>query len=121
MRALPRVNRREGGVIPEVDLPAATKLYTRDVDFEWDETKDLINQQKHDIPFAEALTAFGDPLARTVSDPRHSYGEYRYLTTGYTSSGRLVIVAHTDRSGRIRLITARDAKPKERRFYERQP
>jgi uncharacterized DUF497 family protein len=90
------------------------------VEFEWDAEKDRINQQKHGVSFAEAMTVFGDPLARTVSDPRHSVGEYRYLTTGYTSSGRLVIVAHTDRDERIRLITARDAKPKDRRFYEQQ-
>lgn len=94
--------------------------YTPRVEFEWDPEKDRINQQKHGISFAEAMTVFGDPLARTVFDPRHSIDEYRYLTTGYTSSQRLVIVAHTDRGERTRLITARDAKPKERRFYEQQ-
>jgi uncharacterized DUF497 family protein len=88
--------------------------------FEWDPEKDRINRQKHGISFSEASTVFGDPLARTVEDPRYSVGEYRYLTTGYTSTRRLVIVAHTERGERIRLISARDAKPKERRFYERQ-
>ena len=88
--------------------------------FEWDPEKDHINREKHDISFSEASTVFGDPLARTVLDPRYSVGEYRYLTTGYTSTNRLVIVAHTERGERIRLITARDAKPKERRFYEQQ-
>jgi uncharacterized protein len=94
--------------------------YTPRVEFEWDPEKDHINQEKHGISFAEALTVFGDPLACTVPDPRHSIDEYRYLTTGYTSSQRLVIVAHTDRGERTRLITARDVKPKERRFYEQQ-
>ena len=88
--------------------------------FEWDPEKDRINRRKHGISFSEASTVFGDPLARTVDDPRHSIGEYRYLTTGYTSTRRLVIVAHTERGEHIRLITARDAKPKERRFYEQQ-
>jgi len=88
------------------------------VEFEWDPEKDQINQAKHGISFAEALTVFGDPLARTVVDPRYSEGELRFLTTGYTTTNRLVIVAHTDRDERTRLITARDAKPKERRFYE---
>ena len=94
--------------------------YTPRVEFEWDPEKDRINQEKHGISFAEAMTVFGDPLARTVPDPRHSIHEYRYLTTGYTSSQRLVIVAHTDRGERTRLVTARDVKPKERRFYEQQ-
>ena len=90
------------------------------MEFEWDPEKDRINQEKHGLSFAEACTVFGDPLARTVFDPRHSNTEYRYLTTGYTSSRRLVIVAHTERGDRARLITARDVKPKERRFYEQQ-
>lgn len=100
--------------------PVHWTSYTPRVEFEWDAEKDRINQEKHGISFAEAMTVFGDPLARTVPDPRHSIDEYRYLTTGYTSSQRLVIVAHTDRAERIRLITARDVRPKERRFYEQQ-
>ena len=90
------------------------------VEFEWDPEKDRINQENHGVSFTEASSVFGDPLHRTVADPRHSVGEYRYLTTGYTSGRRLVIVAHTDRDDRIRIITAREALPKERRFYEQQ-
>ena len=90
------------------------------MEFEWDPHKDRTNQEKHGVSFAEASTVFGDPLHRTVEDPRHSIGEFRYLTTGYTSAGRLVILAHTDRDDRIRIITARVALPKERRFYEQQ-
>lgn len=88
------------------------------MDFEWDPEKDLHNEAKHGVSFSEAVTVFGDPLHHTASDPRHSIGEYRFLTTGYTSRGRLVIVAHTDRGDRIRVITARIALPKERRTYE---
>ncbi len=98
----------------------AFRRYTRLVQFEWDPEKDRLNQAKHGVSFAEASTVFGDALARTVPDPRHSIGEFRYLTTGYTSSNRLVIVSHTDRGDRTRIITAREALPKERRFYEQQ-
>jgi len=90
------------------------------VEFEWDSEKDRTNREKHGVSFTEAMTVFSDPLARTVPDPRHSFGEFRYLTTGYTSTQRLVLVAHTDRAGRIRIITARNALAKERRFYEQQ-
>jgi len=86
--------------------------------FEWDPEKDRLNQEKHGISFREASTAFGDPLAKTFIDPRPDFGEYRFLTVGYTTSDRLVIVAHTDRGERIRIITARDVERKERRFYE---
>lgn len=86
--------------------------------FEWDANKDLGNLHKHGVSFEEAATVFGDPLHRTLADPRHSFGEFRFLTTGYTSAGRLVIVAHSQRGERVRIITARLAQPKERRFYE---
>ena len=88
------------------------------MDFEWDPEKDLRNQAKHGVSFEEASSVFSDPLAVTVSDPRHSEEEFRYVTTGYTSSERLIIVAHADREARIRIITAREAKPSERRAYE---
>ena len=90
------------------------------MEFEWDPEKDRINQEKHGVSFTEASTVFGDALARTVPDPRYSIGEFRYLTTGYSSANRLLIVAHTDRRERTRIITSRVAKPKERRFYEQQ-
>jgi uncharacterized protein len=88
------------------------------VEFEWDPEKDRINLEKHGVSFAEASTVFLDPLQVTVHDDRHSIGEFRFRTIGYTASNRLVIVAHTDREDRIRMITARDATPRERRQYE---
>jgi uncharacterized DUF497 family protein len=36
-----------------------------------------------------------------------------------TTTGRLVVVAHTDRAGRIRIINARRATRKERASYEK--
>ncbi|MEK6372690.1 MAG: BrnT family toxin [Acidobacteriota bacterium] len=88
------------------------------MEFEWDPEKDRINQEKHGVSFAEGSTAFGDPLARTVLDPRYSEGEDRFLTTGFTSASRLVIMAHTDRGERTRIISVREVLPRERRFYE---
>jgi uncharacterized protein len=86
--------------------------------FEWDPEKDGTNQGKHGVGFAEAMTVFGDPLALTIDDPDHSEGEGRFLTTGLTSRGRLIIVAHAERSSRIRIISARAVTRRERRQYE---
>ncbi len=86
--------------------------------FEWDRQKDAANLNKHRVTFSEAATVFADPLAWTIVDPDHSEEEYRYLTTGYTNDERLVIVAHTYRSGTIRIISARRATRHERRTYE---
>ena len=45
--------------------------------FEWDPGKAEVNQQKHGVSFDEAMTVFGDPLARLLADPEHSVGEPR--------------------------------------------
>jgi uncharacterized DUF497 family protein len=51
------------------------------LEFEWDPEKDRSNLQKHGVSFLEAATVFEDPLSKTVRDPRHYEGEYRYATT----------------------------------------
>ena len=72
------------------------------------------------LTFADASSVFLDPLALTVSDPAHSTLEARYATIGTTRTNKLVVVVHTDRDQRIRIITAWPATPGERRTYERQ-
>jgi uncharacterized DUF497 family protein len=76
------------------------------------------NQALHGVSFAEASTVFLDPLAATVPDERFAAEEFRFRTTGYTLTNRLIIVAHTDRGERIRIISAREVTPRERRQYE---
>ena len=89
--------------------------------FEWDPEKDQENRAKHGVSFDEASSIFGDPFAVTIDDPDHSSEEYRLLTTGYSNQQRLLIVAHTDRDERIRIINARDVAAAERRVYEDEP
>jgi len=86
--------------------------------FEWDESKARNNLRKHGVSFDEATTVFGDPLAMTYSDPYHSDEENRFLTFGDSSQGRLIVVSHTDRNGKIRPISARKMTRAERRDYE---
>jgi uncharacterized DUF497 family protein len=88
------------------------------VEHEWDPEKDRINREKHGVSFMEATTVFLDPMHVTVLDDRHSIGEFRFRTIGHTGTGRLVVVAHTDRGDRVRIITAREATSRERRQYE---
>ena len=61
---------------------------------------------------------FGDPLAITFDDPDHSEGEYRLLTFGISRFNRLLVVSHTERKKRVRIISAREVKPYERKIYE---
>lgn len=50
--------------------------------FDWDPKKADSNRKKHGVTFAEAATAFGDPLSITIPDPDHSSGEARFILLG---------------------------------------
>ncbi|MGD1867796.1 MAG: BrnT family toxin [Phormidesmis sp.] len=86
--------------------------------FEWNPKKAAINQQKHNISFRDATTVFKDPLSITFPDKHHSIGESRYVIIGMSALGNVLIVSHTDRDDKTRIISARKATRQERRFYE---
>jgi uncharacterized protein len=88
------------------------------MDFEWDSDKAETNESKHHVSFHEAATVFGDPLAVTFQDPDHSVNESRLITFGLSRFNRPLVVSHTDRSGKTRIISARQMTKKERRIYE---
>ena len=86
--------------------------------FEWDHTKAKRNVRKHRVSFDEALTVFYDPLAATFNDADHSVGEHRFITVGYSSRRRLLVVAHVERRETIRIVSARLATAQERKRHE---
>ena len=86
--------------------------------FEWHTAKAAENLAKHEVSFEEAATVFRDTLSATGADPDHSVGEERFITFGVSTSGRLLVVAHTERGDTIRIISARPATPGERKIYE---
>jgi len=87
--------------------------------FEWDPEKARENEQKHGVAFPEATEVFDDNHSSSVPDPDHSIDEERYLIFGMTKRGRYLVVSYTERdNNRIRLISAREMKPHERRAYE---
>ena len=88
------------------------------MEFEWDPRKAAANVRKHGVYFEEAMTIFGDPLAVTFDDPDHAAGERRCLTFGMSAKNRLLVVVHTERRGRARIINARRATCAERNIYE---
>ena len=85
--------------------------------FEWDKAKNRGNLAKHGIDFADAVAVFEDDLALTCPDPE-ARNEPRFVTIGVDGLGRHVVVVFTERSSRIRLISARVATKQERKFYE---
>jgi len=98
---------------------ATSFIYT----FEWDPEKAVANRRKHGVSFEHAATVFKDPLSITIYDEGHSEEEVRWITMGRAANGQLLVVVHTyheiSRSEAvIRLISARQATPRERRDYE---
>ena len=89
------------------------------IKFTWDPAKAADNLGKHGVAFEEALTVFGDPLARIHDDPAHSDRERREIIVGHSTRGRLLLVSFTERMRVVRLISARRATRHEREDYEK--
>ncbi len=85
--------------------------------FEWDPEKARKNVQKHQVNFEEASTIFDDPQFITFLDDEHSFDEERYITIGLSNKDRLLMVAHTEREDRTRIVSARKATKNEETFY----
>ncbi|SRR5258708_2327757 len=95
--------------------------------FEWDEDKAQRNLKKHGVSFDDAALVLSDEHGDTFHveeyDRGHSSGEDRYVTTASHPDDRnmVLVIAWTDRSTEhakvTRIISARAAKPSERRRY----
>ncbi len=86
--------------------------------YEWHPLKAAANLKKHGISFEEAVTALEDPLAVVTPDFAHSIEEQRFICFGLSDQNRLLAVAFTEQDAIIRIITAREVTPKERKQYE---
>jgi uncharacterized DUF497 family protein len=86
--------------------------------FEWDDEKAQRNLRIHGVDFQEARTVFEDPFAITIPDELHSADEPRFIVLGLSLLARVLLVVHTERRERIRIISARLATPSERSQYE---
>lgn len=86
--------------------------------FEWDPQKAASNLRKHGVSFSEAATVFRDRLSITIADPDHSLEEQRSITIGWSERHRLLMLAHTTRGDRIRIMSARELTRSEREAYE---
>ena len=80
-----------------------------------------INFRKHGVRMPEAIPVLDDPYAITIADVESDPGEQRFVTLGMGATGRLLAVVYTWRGERPRLISARQATPRERQEYEGKP
>jgi uncharacterized DUF497 family protein len=84
------------------------------MEFEWDLKKANANRRRHGVSFEEAAMVLSDILSFTYDDEAHSQTERRYATLGVSNRGRLLVIAHTTRGERVRIISA----PKPHRLKE---
>ena len=83
---------------------------------EWDEEKNRRNSIKHGLNFETAELVFADRCRVEIFDEMHSVDEERYISFGKV--GRtIIVVVHTLRGERNRLISARLATKQERQMY----
>ena len=87
------------------------------MEFEWSSAKNERNIAKHGIGFAQAARIFESDVL-TFTDDRRDYGEERKISIGKIDGLIVIVVVHTDRNRKTRLISARPAKKKERMRYE---
>jgi uncharacterized protein len=85
-------------------------------EFEWDSRKNKANIAKHGIDFALAKRIFDGPIL-SLPDTRQEYGEERTISIGMVDDIAVLVVVHTDRNRKIRIISARAASRRERKMY----
>ena len=83
--------------------------------YEWDEAKRLSNIQKHGIDFVGIERVFSGTTV-TILDDRFDYDESRFSTLGILN-GRVLVIAHTETSELIRIISVRKATKNEEADY----
>ena len=86
--------------------------------FEWDPLKAKNNLLKHQVTFEEASSIFNDPQFITFLDDEHSTNEERYISIGISNRNLVLMVAHTERKDKVRIISARKATDNEEKFYQ---
>lgn len=84
--------------------------------FEFDPAKARSNLRKHGVSFAHAEQALRDDMAVTLEDT-DAHGEQRFVTLGMDALGRVLVVIHTLRGERTRVISARKASRGETEQY----
>jgi len=87
------------------------------VKFEWDESKNASNIEKHGLDFADGKEMFQAPML-TKLDTRFDYNEDRYVGIGFVKNIVVVVVFTEPARDTVRFISLRKAVKHERNEYE---
>jgi len=91
----------------------------KNLEFEWDKSKERANIKKHGISFEEARTTFFDEHAVFFHDPDHSEDVDRFILLGTSYKLNTLVVCHCFREDEttVRIISARKADKDEAKAY----
>ncbi|MEZ0392902.1 MAG: BrnT family toxin [Pseudobdellovibrionaceae bacterium] len=88
--------------------------------FEWDAKKAKTNLKKHGVSFEDAKEALSSEIVVALKEDSDS-GEERYIYLGICKKlNVLVVVVAYPNEDITRIISARKANKRERKFYEAQ-
>lgn len=93
------------------------KILHQCLGFEWDKGNIDKNRIKHLVSSSECEQIFFNHPLLIQNDISHSKTEERYYALGKTDRNRFLFVVCTIRNYLIRVISARDMSPKERKVY----
>ena len=86
---------------------------------EWDETKNLANQEKHGVAFEEAQELFVSGFDYLeIFDDAHSDEEDRFIAIGPIARGVVLVVSTEQDENVTRIISARWATKHERSLFQ---
>lgn len=95
------------------------RILPEPIAFQWDKGNLAKNFEKHGVTPQEAEEVFANEPFITDEDIKHSSVEQRFYGLGRTKTNRKLFVAFTVRDKKVRVISIRDMKKKERLVYER--
>ena len=89
--------------------------------FQWDKGNYTKNLEKHRVTAAECEEPFFNQPLLVLPDEKHSQDEERWIALGRTNAVRLLLLAFCVRASvhgpLIRVISARDMTPREKKEY----
>jgi len=102
------------GLILEMPFDIQNSCYENKlVKFEWDESKNQTNLEKHDLLLSEAQVMWKSPVLELQSNQP---GEPRKLAIGKIG-GRFWTIIFTMRGDTVRIISARRSRENEKKLY----
>ncbi len=94
------------------------KIFEQFSGFQWNRGNIDKNLIQHNVEDWECEQVFFNRPLLVLDDPKHSVSEKRWAAFGKTDADPFLVVIFTKRNNLIRIISARDMKKRERKFYD---